>query len=86
MGYYYDWVNEKWQHRPGPVLPERRYRRRETLLRYLLAEINDGDSLTSLYAGLLARALVVLDEELMNEYGERVAPPRRHADKPAKAA
>ena len=36
-------------------------------------EMQEGCNVTGLYAGLLARALIDADQELMREFGERVA-------------
>jgi hypothetical protein len=75
MGYYYDWLDCRWlpldHHEPGPR--QRRLRsRRKHLLRELITEINEGgDGVARLYAALLARTLVA-DQELMQEYGERI--------------
>jgi hypothetical protein len=44
----------------------------------LLEEIERGDSEVKLYAGLLARKLVVGDEALMKEFGERIAKLQPH--------
>jgi hypothetical protein len=79
MGYYYDWINEKWVERERGCRPTigpsvRRRKRRRTLIAELLTEIaesHDGDA--TLYATMLARALVTTDEELMKEFGEQVA-------------
>lgn len=77
MGYYYDHVDRKWE----PIDHDRRLTgkqkqrlsRRKHLIVDLLTEINKGqNSVTALYAGLLARALVKTDELLMREYGETV--------------
>ena len=77
MGYYYDHVDRKWE----PIDHDRRLTgkqkqrlsRRKHLIVDLLTEINTGqNSVTALYAGLLARALVKTDELLMREYGETV--------------
>jgi hypothetical protein len=79
MGYYYDWINAKWIERERGLRPTigpsvRRRRRRRTLIGELLTEIAEGhDSDATLYATLLARALVTTDEELMKEYGEHIA-------------
>jgi hypothetical protein len=45
-----------------------------SLIAQLLAEITEGrNSDATLYAALLARALVTTDEELMREYGQQIA-------------
>jgi hypothetical protein len=48
--------------------------RRRTLIAELLTEIAESHaSDATLYATMLARALVTTDEELMKEYGKQVA-------------
>jgi hypothetical protein len=74
MSWYYDWIEKKWQPKQEPSSCQRQqHPRRRTLLRDLLGEIDTGDSVTKLYAGLLARAVVAQDQELMKEYGKRIA-------------
>jgi hypothetical protein len=74
MGWYYDWIAKKWQPRKAPSQRQRQHHsRRRVLLRDLLGEIDTGDSVTKLYAGLLARAVVARDQELMREYGRQIA-------------
>lgn len=76
MGYFYDWVEEKWKPKRDETLSlseRRQVNRRSTLLRELIAEIEQGgDGISRLYAGLLARALLATDEELMRDHGERI--------------
>ena len=75
-GYYFDWLEKKWlprQHRELSQQQQRQRSRRVQLLRDLLAEIGSGDSVSQLYAALLARTLVGQDEELMRQYGQQVA-------------
>jgi hypothetical protein len=74
MGFYYDWINSRWvdkqhAHEPTP----RRRAAQQNLLPALLVEMEQGSSETRLYAGLLARAIVVQDYGLMREYGKQVA-------------
>ena len=75
-GYYYDWVAEEWRkgERTQLTHAERvRCAQRRTLLVALLNEIGEGgDSVTKLYAGLLARHLITRDETLMREFGRDV--------------
>jgi hypothetical protein len=73
MGYFYDWVNNRWADKAGLEGHPRRKPAHETLLPELMKEIEPGSSETSLYAGLLARAIVVQDCGLMREYGKQVA-------------
>jgi len=72
MGYYYDWINQRWQERGQSTRPSRKVLR-PTLLTGLLEEMQKGDSQSKLYAGLLARVLVVGDEELMKSFGKQIA-------------
>ena len=78
MGYYYDHVDRKWEpidhDRVLTTKEKRRLSRRRQLIENLLTEINkEQNSVTGLYAGLLALALVKTDELLMRELGEIVA-------------
>jgi hypothetical protein len=81
MPYFYDWINKRWQPYPkgsDPMCPKyttRSFARRFTLLPQLIKEIETGEGEVKLYAGLLARAIVVsdIDPTLMNEFGERIA-------------
>jgi hypothetical protein len=75
-GYYYDWIREQWRQGERTTLThaERvRCGQRRTLLMALLTEIRaGGDSVTTLYAQLLARHLITRDEALMREFGRVV--------------
>jgi hypothetical protein len=76
MGYYYDWLERKWlprQHRQLSLRERSEQSRRGALLHGLLVEISGGDSVSSLYAGLLARRLIGDDEELMRTFGKQLA-------------
>ena len=74
MGYYYDWINKRWQERIPTARPRpARSVSRQTLLSGLIEEMHNGDSESKLYAGLLARVVVVGDEELMKTFGKQVA-------------
>jgi hypothetical protein len=77
MGYYYDWLERQWLPRHPRALSPREQRQRDhraQLLRHLLNELQeDGDSVSQLYAGLLARSLISGDEELMRAFGKEVA-------------
>jgi glucose-6-phosphate dehydrogenase assembly protein OpcA len=75
MGYYYNWLAQKWLPRSKPTATQKSQREfRHGLIADLLTEIEDGsDSVASMYAGLLARTLVTTDAALMDEYGERIA-------------
>ena len=60
MGYYYDWDVMDWKPITKQAETKRMHQRctyRETLLELLYAERRNGDSVTQLYAGLLADAL-----------------------------
>jgi len=70
--HYYDWINMRWVERT-PGLQLRPRRARHTLLEALVEEMREGDSETQLYAGLLARKLLVGDEEMMRAFGKEVA-------------
>lgn len=72
MGYFYDWINEKWEDKAGHEGHPRKSAH-QTLLPQLMKEIEQSSSETRLYAGLLARAIVVQDYGLMREYGKQVA-------------
>jgi hypothetical protein len=76
MGYFYDWVDQRWQpldhHRRLTGVQRRQINRRRNVLADLLVEMIEGDSTTQLYAGLLARTLICADQDLMREFGERV--------------
>jgi hypothetical protein len=78
MGFYYDWLERKWQPSDRArelTLPQRQQiARRRALLDQVCTEIErGGNSDTGLYARLLARALVRTDELLMREHGKQVA-------------
>jgi hypothetical protein len=77
MGFYYDYVDRKYQeidhHRELTPQQKRSISRRRSLLDELFAEIeHGGDSNAGLYARMLARALVKTDEILMRDLGEQV--------------
>ena len=72
MPHYYDWRHMRWVERT-PGLRLRPRRARHTLLEALVEEMREGDSETQLYAGLLARKLLVGDEEMMRAFGKEVA-------------
>ena len=78
MGYYYDWLEQKWapiDH--GRTLnrrEQRRIDRRRALIDDLILEFKCGrDGQIALFAGLLLRALVRSDEQLMRDRGEAIA-------------
>ena len=78
MGYYFDWVNQKYHpiEHDREITPalQRKLVRRAQLVTALVTEIEKGgDQITRMYANLLARTLVCTDELLMREHGERVA-------------
>ncbi len=77
MGFYYDWCDEKWKpidhDRALTAAQRRQLSARGRLIEILIEEISGGDSITALYAGLLARTLVATDEVLMRKYGERIS-------------
>ena len=76
MGYYYDWIAQRWREDQRAELTRAQRSRsaqRRSLLSALLYEIDDaGDGVAKLYAGLLARHLVSRDESLMREFGRDV--------------
>lgn len=78
MGFYFDWIEQKWRpinhnRKINPYQKRCIFRRRE-LIEDLLREIaSGGNMMTGLYANLLLRTLVKTDESLMRQYGERVA-------------
>ena len=74
MGFYYDWLNMKWVEKPAvQSKPPFRIIPRQTLIEALIEEIEKGDSETKLFAGLLARKLIVGNPFLMKEFGKQVA-------------
>ena len=77
MGYFYDWVDRKWEpidhDRKPTVYQKRLLAERGRLIDNLIEEIERNDGVTGLYATLLARALVKTDEFLMRAHGERIA-------------
>jgi hypothetical protein len=75
MGYYYDWLAQKWMPRSKPTAAQKSQRQfRHRLIADLLTEIESGgNSIASLYAGMLARTLVTTDAALMDEYGQHLA-------------
>jgi hypothetical protein len=77
MGYYYDWIDRKWEaidhDRKLTVYKKKLIAERGKLIENLIDEIERMDGVTGLYAQLLARALVKKDQLLMREYGERIA-------------
>ena len=74
MGYYYDWLNSRWVEKSlTPPKQPRREIPRQDLLTALIEEMVEGDSETCLYAGLLARKLIVGNEVLMRQFGKKVA-------------
>jgi hypothetical protein len=76
MGYYYHWVDKRYQpldhHRKLTATQQRQLSRRRNLVADLLVEMAAGDSVVQLYAGLLARTLICTDQDLMREFGEQV--------------
>ena len=80
MGFYYDRIDEKWvpldHDRKLTSRQRRELARHKALLICLLAELktgNNSNSVITLYARMLARALVQSDQELMQALGQRVA-------------
>jgi hypothetical protein len=78
MRYFWDYIENIWQPTErSKELTRKRHRRiarRSQLIEDLFREIDLGrNSITSLYANMLARALVQTDEKIMKEYGKRVA-------------
>jgi hypothetical protein len=76
MGYYYDWIERRWEprrHRQLSITERQRQARRGQLLRGLLAEISRDDGVSQMYGGLLARHWIADDEELMRAFGKQVA-------------
>jgi hypothetical protein len=78
MRYHWDYIEKDWKPNQHPdQLTRKRHRRiirRSQLIEDLMREIDLGsNSITSLYANMLARALVQTDEKIMSEYGKRVA-------------
>jgi len=74
MGYYFDWLNERWVEKP--LVQPRRPRRtcsRRTLVTALVEEMQKGDCEAKLYAGLLVRKLIIGDMALMSEFGKQIA-------------
>jgi hypothetical protein len=78
MGYYYDWLEGRWD----PIDHDReltrrqrlRIERRKILIEDLITEIEiSDDSIIKLYAGLLARTLTATDELLIREYSKRLS-------------
>jgi hypothetical protein len=76
---YYDWIDHKW--RENPHVAGNRFRDvHESLIMTLLSEaVQKGCSDVQLYSGLLARALVSVDPDLMRTHGRHVA---RHTGEP----
>lgn len=75
-GFIYDWNVGKWlpkQHRELSFADRRHHARRQRLLYCLLIEMRSGDGIAAMYANLLARHLIGTDQDLMHDYGERVA-------------
>jgi len=74
MGYFWDALEDKWKpidhHRR--LTPEQRavLDRRRQLIQQLMVEIEHGDGVTALYAGLLARTLTASDQELIRGYSD----------------
>jgi hypothetical protein len=78
MGYYYDWLEGRWDpidHYRELTRQERRtIERRRTVIEVLITEIAESDdSIIKLYAGLLARTLTATDELLIREYSKRLS-------------
>jgi hypothetical protein len=77
MGFYYDWLEERWSpidhDRVLTRSDRRRIERHGRLIADLLGQLDDLDGITFLYASLLARTLAASDELLMMEHGEKVA-------------
>ena len=74
MGYYFNPIDETWvEKHKTPRNRQPRAVSRSRLLIALIEEIERGDSETKLYAGLLARKLVMDDEQLMQTFGEKLA-------------
>ena len=74
MGYYFDWLNQRWVEKPA--VQRRRPRRmvpRRTLVTALIEEMHKGDSEAKLYAGMLVRTLIIGDRQLMKEFGKQIA-------------
>jgi hypothetical protein len=75
MGYYFDWINQKWHEIPEKPSRNKRSPMNRKLLPLLVDEVAHGASEARLYAGLLARVLVVGDMDLMKQYGKERSGP-----------
>ena len=78
MGYFRNWLEGRWD----PIDHDRKLtreqvqeiERRKALICELIKEIEvSGDSVTKLYAGLLARTLTATDELLLRAHSEQLA-------------
>ena len=79
MPHHYNWINKCWDEHEhslglGPYTV-RSSARRFRLLPELIKEIETGDGPTKLYAGMLARHILVsdIDAQLMDEFGKTIA-------------
>jgi hypothetical protein len=79
MPYHYNWINKCWDEHEQPLgcgpYTVRSSARRFRLLPELIKEIETGDGPTKLYAGMLARHILVsdIDAQLMDEFGKTIA-------------
>jgi hypothetical protein len=81
-GYYYDWINQRWEPKPVKECRTQRFTAHKALLCALADEIQHGDSPAKLYASLLARVIVAGDARLMGKFGKQVASAAcRHANR-----
>ena len=75
--YFYDWLEDRWlrieRDRQLSECDRALIKRRQTLIDQLITEIKEGDSVTGLYAGLLARTLAASDKLLLRKYGKPIA-------------
>jgi transposase len=78
MGFFYDWIEQRWSpiDHDRRLTPEarRRLERRTNLIEQLIAELEDSrDGVAVLYAGLLARRLASSDEILIRQFSKTLA-------------
>jgi hypothetical protein len=77
MGLFYNEITKRWNeidHEMEETDADRtRVRRRKALIKELIAEIRDpNDSISLLYAELLARQIVQSSRFLMKDYGKQI--------------
>lgn len=77
MGYFYDWLENRWvpidHGRRLTPAQRRQIERHRQLVTDLITEVQKSRGEIRLYASLLVRALVSSEELLMGEFGRQVA-------------